>query len=242
MRRRWRRAPTATISSAKDALAKGKRVATRVLELASRAPPRGDRAHAGRRRNHRRSPRRRRTPDPRGGIVVRVMARREKTETPVDDLDRKAGEGRACAARERKSPSTTGAIIRKTRRRFRTPNMTRCAGATPRSRRAFRNCARAESLTQRVGAAPSARFAKVRHAVPMLSLDNAFAEEDVVDFVGRIRRFLRLGGGRARSCFPPSRRSTACRCRCATKTARWSAARRAATAAKARTSPPMCKR
>jgi DNA ligase (NAD+) len=49
-----------------------------------------------------------------------------------------------------------------------------------------------ESLTQRVGAAPSARFAKVRHAVPMLSLDNAFAEEDVRDFVTRIRRFLRL--------------------------------------------------
>jgi DNA ligase (NAD+) len=50
----------------------------------------------------------------------------------------------------------------------------------------------AASLTQRVGAAPSARFAKVRHAVPMLSLDNAFAEDDVRDFVGRIRRFLRL--------------------------------------------------
>ena len=50
----------------------------------------------------------------------------------------------------------------------------------------------AESLTQRVGVTPSARFAKVRHAVPMLSLDNAFAEDDVVDFVGRIRRFLRL--------------------------------------------------
>src|ERR1700733_4841784 len=49
-----------------------------------------------------------------------------------------------------------------------------------------------ESLTQRVGAAPSGRFAKVQHAVPMVSLDNAFAEEDVVDFVGRIRRFLRL--------------------------------------------------
>ena len=49
-----------------------------------------------------------------------------------------------------------------------------------------------ESLTEKVGAAPSARFAKVRHAVPMLSLDNAFADEDVVDFVGRIRRFLRL--------------------------------------------------
>ncbi len=48
------------------------------------------------------------------------------------------------------------------------------------------------SLTQRVGATPSARFAKVRHAVPMLSLDNAFNEDDVRDFVGRIRRFLRL--------------------------------------------------
>src|SRR5579875_1482059 len=49
-----------------------------------------------------------------------------------------------------------------------------------------------DSLTQRVGTAPAARFAKVRHAVPMLSLDNAFAEGDVVDFVARIRRFLRL--------------------------------------------------
>jgi len=56
----------------------------------------------------------------------------------------------------------------------------------------FPQLATRESLTQRVGVAPSARFAKVRHAVPMLSLDNAFAEADVVDFVGRIRRFLRL--------------------------------------------------
>jgi DNA ligase (NAD+) len=49
-----------------------------------------------------------------------------------------------------------------------------------------------ESPSQKVGAAPSGRFRKVRHAVPMLSLDNAFAEEDVADFVGRIRRFLKL--------------------------------------------------
>ena len=49
-----------------------------------------------------------------------------------------------------------------------------------------------DSPSQKVGAAPSGRFRKVRHAVPMLSLDNAFAEEDVRDFVGRIIRFLKL--------------------------------------------------
>src|ERR1700760_4686808 len=49
-----------------------------------------------------------------------------------------------------------------------------------------------ESPSQKVGTAPSGRFKKVRHAIPMLSLDNAFAEEDVADFVGRIRRFLKL--------------------------------------------------
>src|SRR5438445_4108675 len=49
-----------------------------------------------------------------------------------------------------------------------------------------------DAPSQKVGAAPSGRFKKVRHAVPMLSLDNAFAEQDVLDFVGRIERFLNL--------------------------------------------------
>ena len=51
-----------------------------------------------------------------------------------------------------------------------------------------------ESPSQRIGAVPSGRFRKVCHAVPMLSLDNAFAEADVIDFVGRIERFLKLSG------------------------------------------------
>jgi DNA ligase (NAD+) len=54
-----------------------------------------------------------------------------------------------------------------------------------------------ESVSLRVGAAPARGFAKVRHAVPMLSLQNAFAEEDVADFVGRIGRFLKLTDGAA---------------------------------------------
>jgi DNA ligase (NAD+) len=44
----------------------------------------------------------------------------------------------------------------------------------------------------KVGSKPSGRFAKVRHSVPMLSLGNAFSDEDVADFVDRIRRFLKL--------------------------------------------------
>jgi DNA ligase (NAD+) len=51
---------------------------------------------------------------------------------------------------------------------------------------------RADSPTAKVGAAPREAFGKVRHAVPMLSLDNAFGEADVADFVGRVRRFLGL--------------------------------------------------
>ncbi|HNS88162.1 MAG TPA: NAD-dependent DNA ligase LigA, partial [Parvularculaceae bacterium] len=51
---------------------------------------------------------------------------------------------------------------------------------------------RADSPSARVGAAPSTKFEKAPHAVPMLSLDNAFDDEDVRDFEARIRRFLKL--------------------------------------------------
>src|SRR4026208_2045593 len=56
----------------------------------------------------------------------------------------------------------------------------------------FPNLRPLESLSVKVGPPPSGKFKKVRHALPMLSLDNAFSDEDVVDFVARIRRFLKL--------------------------------------------------
>jgi DNA ligase (NAD+) len=46
----------------------------------------------------------------------------------------------------------------------------------------------ANSPTARVGNAPSGKFAEVRHAVPMLSLANAFADEEVAEFVARIAK------------------------------------------------------
>ncbi|HEY0660049.1 MAG TPA: NAD-dependent DNA ligase LigA, partial [Lysobacter sp.] len=50
--------------------------------------------------------------------------------------------------------------------------------------------ASADSPTQRVGTAPSGAFAQVRHAVPMLSLGNAFTDAEVTDFVRRISERL----------------------------------------------------
>ena len=96
-----------------------------------------------------------------------------------------------------------------------------------------------DSLTQRVGAAPSARFAKVRHAIPMLSLDNAFAEQDVVDFVGRIRRFLRLPEDEEDRIFRRAEDRRPVDVAFGTRAANSSQERPAATAARARTSPPI---
>jgi DNA ligase (NAD+) len=56
----------------------------------------------------------------------------------------------------------------------------------------FPGLVRTDSPSRRVGAQPSQKFAKVRHAVPMLSLGNALSDEEVVEFVERVRRFLRL--------------------------------------------------
>ena len=56
----------------------------------------------------------------------------------------------------------------------------------------FPHLKRSDSPTDRVGGALSDGFGKIEHGAPMLSLDNAFTDEDVQDFADRIRRFLGL--------------------------------------------------
>src|SRR5580692_10165625 len=120
------------------------------------------------------------------------MAAKDTTKLPVDDLTEKQAKAEHArlaaeiAGHDRRyyqddAPSVSDADYDKLRKRY---------GAIEGR---FPDLRTLESLTQRIGAAPSGRFAKVRHAVPMLSLDNAFAEQDVADFVARIRRFLKLG-------------------------------------------------
>src|SRR5579872_7339629 len=119
------------------------------------------------------------------------MARRDKKETLVEDIS----ETQAQAEHARLAAE----IAEHDRRYYQddAPTVSDAAYDALRQRynaieARFPQLRTAESLTQHVGAAPSALFSQVRHSVPMLSLDNAFSEHDVREFVERIRNFLAL--------------------------------------------------
>jgi DNA ligase (NAD+) len=57
---------------------------------------------------------------------------------------------------------------------------------------AFPHLVRSDSPNAQVGATSTSALKKVRHAVRMMSLDNGFADEDIAEFVARVRRFLAL--------------------------------------------------
>ncbi|HZG09586.1 MAG TPA: NAD-dependent DNA ligase LigA [Allosphingosinicella sp.] len=59
--------------------------------------------------------------------------------------------------------------------------------------RLFPHLVRDDTPSAQVGAAPAAHLSKVRHKLPMLSLENAFSDGEVAEFLARIRRFLSLG-------------------------------------------------
>jgi DNA ligase (NAD+) len=59
---------------------------------------------------------------------------------------------------------------------------------------------RPDSPSKSVGSAGATKFGKITHAAPMLSLDNAFNDGDVVDFIGRAARFLGLPEGAQIAC------------------------------------------
>src|SRR5262245_52608682 len=119
------------------------------------------------------------------------MTKRPKKPVPVDDLTEKQAKAEYAslqaeiAAHDRRyyqddAPTVSDAEYDALRKRYNEIE-TR-----------FPDLRTLESLSLKVGAAPARGFAKLRHRVPMLSLDNAFSEEDVRDFVERIRRFLKL--------------------------------------------------
>ena len=114
------------------------------------------------------------------------MARAKKTSPVPDEARAEHGQiGAEIAAHDKRyyeddAPTVSDADYDVLRRRYDALETSFPALKTP------------ASLSNKVGATPSAKFRKIKHAVPMLSLGNAFDEAEVHDFVARVRRFLKI--------------------------------------------------
>ena len=127
---------------------------------------------------------------------------------------------------------------RKTSRRSPTPTMTRLRARNEAIEARFPHLVRDDSPSLKVGAAPVEAFGKVVHRVPMLSLGNVFDDEGVRDFIERVRRFLGLDAD-AELAFTTEPKIDGLSITLRYERGASSRARPAATAMRARTSPPM---
>src|SRR5204862_3419207 len=155
-----------------------------------RYPPGRDRAHAVGQHDHRRGARRGGEPDRRSPAVKAQTTAPTIADRPVELLTEEEAKGELArlaieiAHHDRlyytdAAPEISDADYDRRRQR----------NAAIEAR--FPELIRADSPSRRIGAAPAAGFSKVTHRVPMLSLENAFEEDDVRDFFATVRNFFR---------------------------------------------------
>ena len=121
----------------------------------------------------------------------------------IESVDRLTSIGRIARARAQRELKRLAAEIAEHDRRYYqedAPSISDAQYDALRARNAalearFPELVRPDSPSRRVGAAPARGFAKVQHRVPMLSLDDAFSDEDVERFVDRVRRRIGLDKG-----------------------------------------------
>ena len=124
-----------------------------------------------------------------GGVMAR--ARRPWT-SPVERLTRSRGREASSPGSPPRSRATIGSTTSDDAPELSDAEYDALRRRNTAIEQRFPELIRADSPSLRVGSAPAEAFGKVPHAVPMLSLDNAMAEEEVREFVARVRRFLGL--------------------------------------------------